>query len=126
MEKITVSVILGGLLVMLVHLYKLLILKPKLLRGKLERQGIKGPSPSFLFGNIPEMKRSKLQLHSTPTTAADDSLVAAIAHDWPSTVFPYLAQWRNEYGTVLYFLSFFFFFFLFFLFIIIIIFLRMN
>jgi hypothetical protein len=107
MEKITVSVILGGLLVMLVHLYKLLILKPKLLRGKLERQGIKGPSPSFLFGNIPEMKRSKLQLHSTPTTAADDSLVAAIAHDWPSTVFPYLAQWRNEYGTVLYFLSFF-------------------
>ena len=101
MEKITVSVILGGVLVMLVHLYKLLILKPKLLRGRLERQGIRGPSPSFLFGNIPEMKRSKLQLHSIPTAAADDSLVAAIAHDWPSTVFPYLAQWRNEYGTTL-------------------------
>jgi len=106
MEKISVSVILGALLVLLVHLYNLLILKPKVLRGKLQRQGIRGPSPSFLFGNIPEMKRSHLRVYSTvPTTAAEDSLVA-IAHDWPSTVFPHLVQWRNEYGMP--FLNFFF------------------
>lgn len=98
MEKIGVSVILGGLVVLLVHLYNLLILKPKLLRGKLQRQGIRGPSPSFLFGNIPQINRSRLQVHSTPTTAAEDSL-AAISHDWPSTIFPYLAQWTNEFGT---------------------------
>ncbi|XP_062175417.1 cytochrome P450 714C2-like [Alnus glutinosa] len=101
MEKISVSVILGALLLLLVHLYNLLILKPKVLRGKLQRQGIRGPSPSsFLFGNIPEMKRSHLRVRSTvPTTAAEDSLVA-IAHDWPSTVFPHLVQWRNEYGPI--------------------------
>ena len=103
MAKITVSVVIGGFIVLLMQLYNLLVLKPKLLRAKLRRQGIRGPSPSFFFGNIPEMKRIQLQVHATPKTTATKEYdhPDAIAHDWPSTIFPHLEQWRNEYGTSL-------------------------
>ncbi|KAM3685590.1 hypothetical protein ACJW31_11G129800 [Castanea mollissima] len=102
MAKITVSVVIGGFIVLLMQLYNLLVLKPKLLRAKLQRQGIRGPSPSFFFGNIPEMKRIQLQVHSTPKTTATNEYdhPDAIAHDWPSTLFPHLEQWRNEYGPI--------------------------
>ena len=66
MAKITVSVVIGGFIVLIMALYNLLVLKPKLLGAKLQRQGIRGPSPSFFFGNIPEMKRIQLQVYSTP------------------------------------------------------------
>ncbi|KAK9274118.1 hypothetical protein L1049_018932 [Liquidambar formosana] len=63
--KIILAVVSGGLLVVFVGLYELLVLKPNRLRSKLQRQGIRGPSPSFLLGNIPEMKRIQLQVQST-------------------------------------------------------------
>nr|XP_023890860.1 cytochrome P450 714C2-like isoform X1 [Quercus suber] len=102
MAKITVSVVIGGFIVLLMQLYNLLVLKPKLLRAKLQRQGIRGPSPSFFFGNIPEMKRIQLQVHATPKTTATKEYdhPDAIAHDWPCTIFPHLEQWRNEYGPI--------------------------
>ncbi|KAK9273369.1 hypothetical protein L1049_018179 [Liquidambar formosana] len=59
--QILLSVVLGGLLVVLVYVYNLLVLKPNGLRSKLRRQGIRGPFPSFLLGNIPEMKRIQAQ-----------------------------------------------------------------
>ncbi|KAG2672071.1 hypothetical protein I3760_13G021900 [Carya illinoinensis] len=95
MAEMVVWVALEGFLVLLVHLYDLLILKPKQLRAKLQRQGIRGPSPHFLLDNIFEMKRLLSRVNFTPTpipttTATMDHLATAIAHDWPSTVFPYL------------------------------------
>lgn len=104
MAEIVVSVVLGWLIVFLAHLCNLLILKPRLLRAKLQRQGIKGPSPSVLFGNIDEMKRLQGRVHPTPTTSTND-FPEAIAHDWPSTLFPYLEQWKNEYGAALFLFS---------------------
>ncbi|BBG97252.1 cytochrome P450, family 714, subfamily A, polypeptide 1, partial [Prunus dulcis] len=73
----------------------------KRLRSKLEKQGIRGPSPSSIFlGNIPEMKRMvKLEVMKSK----DRHL--SIAHEWPSKLFPYLLQWRNEYGTNFTYLS---------------------
>ncbi|KAB1225119.1 hypothetical protein CJ030_MR1G017996 [Morella rubra] len=98
--NIVITVVLGGFIMLLVHLWNLAILKPKLLRAKLQRQGIRGPSPSFLLGNIPEINRLQLRLHSsTPPTATED-ILEAIAHDWPSSLFPHLEQWKNEYGPV--------------------------
>ena len=108
MAKIILSVVVGGFILLLVHLFNLLILKPKLLRAKLQRQGIRGPSPSFLFGNIPEMKRIQLQLqlHSTPKATSttkehvsESDHPVAISHNWPSILFPHLERWRNQYGT---------------------------
>ncbi|KAK4592584.1 hypothetical protein RGQ29_016922 [Quercus rubra] len=100
--KVTVSVVIGGFIVLLMQLYNLLVLKPKLLRAKLQRQGIRGPSPSFFFGNIPEMKRIQLQVYSTPKTTAtkEHDHSDAIAHDWLSTLFPHLEQGRNKYGPI--------------------------
>ncbi|KAK7840849.1 cytochrome p450 714c2 [Quercus suber] len=62
MAKITVSVVIGGFIVLLMQLYNL--------SSKTSKASIRGPSPSFFFGNIPEMKRIQLQVHSTPKTTA--------------------------------------------------------
>ncbi|KAJ7961886.1 Cytochrome P450 family protein [Quillaja saponaria] len=94
-----VSVVLGGFIVLLVHLFSLLVIKPSLVRAKLHRQGISGPSPHFLFGNIPDIKRIQLQLQLTAITTSKDQNVS-ISHCWPPTMFPYLEQWRNQYGKI--------------------------
>lgn len=112
MWKIILSVTFGGVVLLVGYLYGILVFKPNRLRRRLQRQGIKGPSPSFLLGNIPEMKRIQLQFHSkqqqqqATNLAApkqhqhQDQLGVALAHDWPSSVFPYFDQWRKEYGTL--------------------------
>lgn len=101
MVKLILSVVLGGILGLLFHLYNGVLLKPKKLRLKLQNQGINGPYPSFLYGNIHEMRRIQLQASSSAanSTTKDDNK-AAIAHDWFPTLFPHLEKWRNEYGSV--------------------------
>ncbi|CAK9136767.1 unnamed protein product [Ilex paraguariensis] len=106
--KITSSLIFGGFVLLYVHLYNVLVLKQKRVRSKLQSQGVGGPSPSFLYGNIPEMKKIHLHLRSTTMTSLTDhqhhhhgdGSGGALSHDWPSTVFPHIARWRNEYGPI--------------------------
>ncbi|PRQ35911.1 hypothetical protein RchiOBHm_Chr4g0385671 [Rosa chinensis] len=50
--KIILSVLAGGFLLVFSHLYEQLILRPKGLRSKLQKQEIRGRPPSFLLGNI--------------------------------------------------------------------------
>ena len=102
--KIILSVFLGGLVVLLLHLYDSLLVKPKKLRSRLQEEGINGHSPSFLLGNIPDMKRIKLKVQAAPKENHNN--VVPIAHDWPSTNFPYFDQWGKEYGTFFFFLVF--------------------
>ncbi|KAF8410299.1 hypothetical protein HHK36_002825 [Tetracentron sinense] len=78
-----------------IHLYNILWLKPERLRSKLRRQGIRGPSPSPLLGNIPEMKRIQSQLIKPPYK---DGFVS---HDWAHFLFPYFNHWKKEYGPIL-------------------------
>jgi hypothetical protein len=40
---------------LLFHVYSTVWLKSERIRKKLRVQGIKGPSPSFLYGSLPEM-----------------------------------------------------------------------
>lgn len=102
--KIILSVVLVGFIGLFVHLYNVLVLKPKRIRSKLQSQGIRGPSPSFLYGNIPEMvkiQRRHQQQQNYPTTPKDhcgEGAAAALAHDWPATVFSHIEEWRQEYG----------------------------
>lgn len=99
--KIIQSALLCGLAVLLWQLYDSLLLKPKRLTSKLRKQGISGPSTSFLLGNLPDIKRIKLsfQAAAATTTPADHNPNGVhVAHDWPSKVFAFLEQWRNEYG----------------------------
>ncbi|XP_077223764.1 cytochrome P450 714C2-like [Tasmannia lanceolata] len=60
---------------------------------KLQRNGFRGPPPSFPLGNITEIsrKQKKALLQSPPLD---------ISHDFHSTVFPYFVQWRSVYGKV--------------------------
>ena len=69
-----------------------ILLKPKVIRSKLRRQGIRGPTSSFVMGNIPEMKWTM-------------SMVDAACSETPPpldfssfTVFPYFNQWTSKYG----------------------------
>lgn len=69
--------------------------KSQRLRWKLKRQGIKGPNPSLLYGNVPEMQRIQ------SSTKALSSSADFIAHDYTFTLFPYFEQWRKLYGKLI-------------------------
>jgi hypothetical protein len=44
------------------YVWTILWLRPERIRQRLRRQGVKGPKPSLLLGNIPEMRRIQKQL----------------------------------------------------------------
>lgn len=91
--KVIFSLVLAGTLLLLGQLYHVLVLNLKRIRSNILKQGIKGPSPVFLYGNIPEIKRIQIQ---TRSKAAKTTL--NISHAWPAILYPHLQQWRDEYG----------------------------
>ncbi|KAJ8748791.1 hypothetical protein K2173_011347 [Erythroxylum novogranatense] len=93
MLKLVVSLVLGGILGSLAYMYSLLLAKPQKLRSTLRKQGIRGPSPSFLLGNIPEIRRIQAQVQTQSVSEVHD-----LRHDWPFTIFPHFRHWINEYG----------------------------
>ncbi|KAF8407458.1 hypothetical protein HHK36_006591 [Tetracentron sinense] len=90
--KIFSSLALISLFSLFVYLYNVLFLKPKVLRSKLRKQGIDGPPPSFLLGNIVEIKKAR----STVTKTQTGELMT---HNCAATLFPFFEQWRNKYGS---------------------------
>jgi len=69
------------------------------MREKVQKQGIKGPSPHFYFGNIPEMKKILLQVHSASVTEVKEKdEKGSVSHKWPFTLFPHIQKWINQYG----------------------------
>lgn len=107
--KIISSLILGGSLVLFFpHLSKFLLLHPRKLRSKLQSQGIKGPSsPSFLYGNLPDINKIQLQNQKQPTPEETNNQElekkSSLQHTWPSRVFSHIKQWQIEYGQILVF-----------------------
>ncbi|XP_030496189.1 cytochrome P450 714C2 [Cannabis sativa] len=105
MLNVVIGVLVGGFVLLFLYLYNSFVLEPIRLRSKLQKQGIGGPLPSFLLGNISEMKKIKLELSSKRTTTTcntNDKLydVVSIGHHWPSTIFPHLIQWRVDHGPI--------------------------
>ncbi|XVF24276.1 hypothetical protein REPUB_Repub13aG0113600 [Reevesia pubescens] len=96
--KLITSLALMGVVCILVHLYNTMWLKSEKLRRKLWVQGIKGPSPSLLYGNLPEMQ--KIQLKAVRSTTPSPNNAEIVAHDYTSSLFPYFVQWRKEYGPI--------------------------
>lgn len=68
--------------------------KPNRIRRKLRRQGIGGPRPSILFGNIAEM--DKIGEESKPPPAGRGSV--GVSHDWATSIFPFFCRWTQQYG----------------------------
>ncbi|XP_048427812.1 cytochrome P450 714C2-like [Pyrus x bretschneideri] len=78
-KLILYSVYLGGFLVWLLHLFELVVLRPKRLRSKLQKQGIEGPPPSFLLGNLPAMRKSLIQHKTQSSTETSTSCDVDVA-----------------------------------------------
>ncbi|KAL8154371.1 hypothetical protein V2J09_012131 [Rumex salicifolius] len=72
-------------------------------KRKLRKQGITGPSPSLLCGNMAEMQRiirASTVSKGTPPPVIDGSDRVSVAHDYTSAVFPYFQHWAETYGLV--------------------------
>ncbi|KAF8364680.1 hypothetical protein HHK36_033360 [Tetracentron sinense] len=93
--KIFFSLALICLFSLLIHLYNVLFLKPERLRSKLRKQGITGPPPTFLLGNIREIKKTQ----STVAKAQTDHH-EPLTHNCGASLFPFFDQWRKEYGPI--------------------------
>nr|KYP40612.1 Secologanin synthase [Cajanus cajan] len=88
------------------HVFNSLVLRPRSLRAKLQRQGIQGPPPHFYLGNIPQIKTLLLQVQSAPTTQVKDKEQdVSPSHAWPLTVFPHVQKWIKQYGSMYLFSS---------------------
>ena len=75
------------------YLYSILWLRPERLRQKLRSQGVKGPKPSFLFGNIQEMRRIQQQLTES-RQEQEAGITDRFSSNYVATLFPYFLHWR--------------------------------
>ncbi|XP_039057667.1 cytochrome P450 714C2-like [Hibiscus syriacus] len=73
-------------------LYHELVVKPMKLRARLSEQGIKGPPPSLLFGNIREIKKAQSAVARDPSPSS--------THNCAALLFPFFQKWRKQYGEV--------------------------
>ncbi|XP_059625220.1 cytochrome P450 714C2-like [Cornus florida] len=80
------------------HLYNVLWVRPERMRGKLRRQGIKGPPPSFLMGNVSEMKR--ITSNQTACRSANEAVASSPTANYSLSIFPYFESWRRIYGQI--------------------------
>ncbi|KAL9177111.1 hypothetical protein ABFS82_01G037300 [Erythranthe guttata] len=90
------SIILALVLGFLAYLYASLVIKPRKIRKILRQQGIDGPPPKILVGNILEIKKA---IDAAEKTFLHRPQPPPLIHD-TATVFPFLEQWRKQYGPV--------------------------
>ncbi|KAM7521955.1 hypothetical protein LguiA_011857 [Lonicera macranthoides] len=92
--KVLTSIGVIGVVGVIFRLYNALVRKPNKLRSILRKQGISGPPPSFLLGNIMEIKRSRdsVAKASTPTTEPP------VSHNCGAALLPFFDPWRQKYG----------------------------
>ncbi|XP_061348757.1 cytochrome P450 714C2-like [Gastrolobium bilobum] len=88
------SIVFLGFVVLLFHLYNVLVEKPNKLRSKLRKQGINGPPPTILLGNIREIKKAQR------ITANNSSIESNSSHNCAAYVLPLFEKWREQYGQV--------------------------
>lgn len=72
------------------YIFNSLWLQPQKIRKILRQQGIGGPPPSFLYGNVTEMENLVKQ----------EKPKGPIKHDYTPIVLPYFDKWKKEYGPV--------------------------
>ncbi|CAL0307778.1 unnamed protein product [Lupinus luteus] len=99
--KMVSSLVVVGILSWLVYVYVNEWYKSERIRRKLIKQGISGPPPSFLRGNLPEMKRIQAQVNTTMKAQSNNNSHKLLEHhDYTATIFPYFEHWRKQYGQV--------------------------
>lgn len=78
------------------HFYSSLLTKPSKLRPALRNQGIFGPQPTFLLGNILDIKKSR---KAAATAAFNGDLDS---HNCGAALLPFFDQWQKQYGMLNY------------------------
>ncbi|XP_054824761.1 cytochrome P450 714A1-like [Prosopis cineraria] len=77
---------------MAIIIWQKLWLKPRRIRSILEKQGIRGPTPSFPMGNLSEIKHIQSQFSNLSSSTSHPE-------HWFHSLFPFLQQWRKQYGS---------------------------
>ncbi|KAJ6803684.1 cytochrome P450 714B3-like [Iris pallida] len=93
MEVFLLSAVLIPSLSFALYLYTVLRLRPQRILRALNEQGIDGPRPHFLSGNLSEMRRATLAARKLNADCDEP-----MNQDYAKTIFPYLHQWRKTYG----------------------------
>uniref|UniRef100_A0A5B6Z8H5 Cytochrome P450 714C2-like n=1 Tax=Davidia involucrata TaxID=16924 RepID=A0A5B6Z8H5_DAVIN len=93
--KIFISLALVGVLGLFVSLYNALVKNPGRLRSMLRKQGIGGPPPTFLLGNILEIKKARTANANAPTSTG-----TPVHHNCATALFHFFEQWQKQYGQV--------------------------
>ncbi|XP_031271574.1 cytochrome P450 714A1-like [Pistacia vera] len=99
----SLMVVTGVLLFRLIQVYETVWKKPKRIRSTLSKQGIGGPTPAFLYGNVKEIQNmeseSVLMVTKSEDEDEDGKTIQAISHHhWVRSTFPYLQRWTFDYG----------------------------
>ncbi|KAH7848086.1 hypothetical protein Vadar_033660 [Vaccinium darrowii] len=85
------------------RLHNTLVVEPRRLRSKLRKQGIDGPPPTFLLGNVMEIKNA---WHGNITKDENDPNHPVLlptdpnTHDCTTSLFRFLKKWSQLYGQV--------------------------
>ncbi|KAF3435125.1 hypothetical protein FNV43_RR22212 [Rhamnella rubrinervis] len=74
--------------------YYIIGVKKQRIRSKLKRQGISGPLPSLVFGNVPEINR----IMSMSKQKSKDVKEPLLLEDCSLSLFPYLKRWTEQFG----------------------------
>ncbi|KAL0330169.1 UNVERIFIED_CONTAM: cytochrome [Sesamum radiatum] len=75
------------------HLYFSMIVKPARIRKFLRQQGINGPPPKILLGNILDVEKSRDAAEKAPLNHPHPPLIHNTA-----AVLPFAEEWRQQYG----------------------------
>uniref|UniRef100_A0A166ILF7 Cytochrome P450 n=1 Tax=Daucus carota subsp. sativus TaxID=79200 RepID=A0A166ILF7_DAUCS len=73
-----------------------LCLKPKFLRAKLVKQGIDGPKPTLIMGNMPDIRQIKCKELASDAVPYD--LTKSLSLDCCSVLLPHISQWTKQFG----------------------------
>ncbi|KAK3443992.1 hypothetical protein EUGRSUZ_B04030 [Eucalyptus grandis] len=96
--KVLISIAVVGVIGVFLRLYNALVVKPEKLRSLLRKQGINGPPPAFLLGNIMEIKKARSSSSSSAPKTAPGQPPAR--HDCAAVLFPFFDKWRKQYGDI--------------------------
>uniref|UniRef100_A0A7N2M583 Cytochrome P450 714A1 n=1 Tax=Quercus lobata TaxID=97700 RepID=A0A7N2M583_QUELO len=92
--EIWCSLVFIGVCSVFIRVCHVVWLKPRRIRSIIWRQGIRGPPPSFLYGNISEMQRIQSSMINNPSDGQ------SVSENWTHSIFPYFQIWRQKYGPV--------------------------
>lgn len=91
--SLVVVVVTGLLLCRLKQVYEMVWKNPIRIRSTLAKQGIGGPTPAFLYGNVKEIQIMESEARE------DAKNVQELSHDhWVRAIFPHLRRWTFDYG----------------------------